>query len=311
MTYTVRRSWLIVPAHNAQALPEAANSKADVVVLDLQDTVHESRKHEARANVHGAIDMMRDTGAEVFVRSDIDLMYADLDASVWRGLSGVVLPGATSVDQVHEADEILSKFEAERGAVKPPPVGQVREADDPRGPEQALEIHLSLDTGPGNWHAEELIRASDRVKSVSLGRADLVMDLREEPSGDLHLLPYLMQRLIVIAHATGVEPVGAWWRASSRGLVASCDDTLEAATTGRLAGFRGALCMRANQVKALNRGFTPSASEIESYSVSLQADDSTPPLAEIASGVITWANSCAARDEAGELVRGQSQSASD
>ncbi len=304
MTYTVRRSWLIVPAHDAGALAQAAASNADVVVLDLQDTVHESRKHEARANVHGAIDMMRDTGAEVFVRSDIDLMYADLDASVWRGLSGVVLPGATSVDQVHEADEILSKFEAERGAVKPPPVGQVREADDPRGPEQALEIHLSLDTGPGNWHAEELIRASDRVKSVSLGRADLVMDLREEPSGDLHLLPYLMQRLIIIANATGVEPVGAWWRATSRGLVASYDDTLEAAVTGRLAGFRGALCMRASQVAALNKGFTPSVAEVESHT-------DLAPTSEIASGVITWANACAARDEAGELVRGQSQSASD
>ena len=303
MTYTVRRSWLIAPAHNAEALSEAAESKADVVVLDLQDTVHESRKHEARANVRGAIGAMRDAGSEVFVRSDVELMYADLDASVWRGLSGVVLPGVTSVDQVHEADDILATFEAERGVVKPPPVGQVREADDPRGPEQALEIHLSLDTGPGNWHAEDLIRASDRVKSVSLGRADLVMDLREEPSGDLHLLPYLMQRLIVIANATGVEPVGAWWRATSRGLVASCDDTLEAALTGRLAGFRGALCMRANQVNALNRGFTPSASEIERHTA-------LSPTSEISSGVVAWANACATRDEAGEMVRGQSRSAS-
>ena len=303
MTYAVRRSWLIAPAHDNRALSEAAGSGADVVVLDLQDTVHESRKHEARANVREAIGRMRDAGSEVLVRSDFELMYADFDASVWRGLSGVVLPGITSVDQVREADCLLAKFEAERGVVKPPPVGQVREADDPRGPEQALEIHLSLDTGPGNWHAEDLIRASDRVKSVSLGRADLVMDLREEPSGDLHLLPYLMQRLIIIAKATGVEPVGAWWRATSRGLVASYDDTLEAALTGRLAGFRGALCMRAYQVEALNRGFTPDAAEIECHAV-------LSPTSEISSGVIAWANACATRDEAGELVRGQSQSES-
>ena len=306
MIQTVRRSWLIVPAHNAQAISEAADSRADVIVLDLQDTVHERRKHEARANVRDTIDTMRDAGSEVFVRSDVELVYADFEASVWRGLSGVVLPGVTSVDQVREADELLSMFEAERGVVKPPPVGQVREADDPRGPEQALEIHLSLDTGPGNWHAEKLIRASDRVKSVSLGRTDLVMDLREEPSGDLHLLPYLMQRLVVIANATGVEPVGAWWRATSRGLVASYDDTLEAATTGRAAGFRGALCMRPHQVEALNRGFTPSASEIESHSVSLQSDGPST-LAEISSGVLAWADACTARDQAGELVRGQSR----
>ena len=306
MIQTVRRSWLIVPAHNAQAISEAADSRADVIVLDLQDTVHERRKHEARANVRDTIDTMRDAGSEVFVRSDVELMYADFDASVWRGLSGVVLPGVTSSDQVRKADEILSKFEVARGVVKPPPVGQVREADDPRGPEQALEIHLSLDTGPGNWHAEKLIRASDRVKSVSLGRADLVMDLREEPSGDLHLLPYLMQRLVVVANATGVEPVGAWWRATSRGLVASYDDTLDAVTTGRAAGFRGALCMRPHQVEALNRGFTPSASEIESHSVSLQSDGPST-LAEISSGVLAWADACTARDQVGELVRGQSR----
>ena len=306
MIQTVRRSWLIVPAHNAQAISEAADSRADVIVLDLQDTVHEHRKHEARANVRDTIDTMRDAGSEVFVRSDVELMYADFDASVWRGLSGVVLPGVTNSDQVRKADEILSKFEAVRGVVKPPPVGQVREADDPRGPEQALEIHLSLDTGPGNWHAEKLIRASDRVKSVSLGRADLVMDLREEPSGDLHLLPYLMQRLVVVANATGVEPVGAWWRATSRGLVASYDDTLEAATTGREVGFRGALCMTPHQVEALNWGFTPSASEIQSHSVSIQSDGPST-LAEISSGVLAWADACTARDQVGELVRGQSR----
>ncbi len=304
MTYTVRRSWLIVPAHNDEALSAAAESGADVVVLDLQDTVHESRKHDARANVRGAIETMREAGSEVFVRSDVELMYADLDASVWRGLSGVVLPGVTRVEQVREADEILTQFEAERGVVKPPPVGEVREADDPRGPEQALEIHLSLDTGPGNWHAEELIRASDRVRSVSLGRADLVMDLREEPTGDLHLLPNLMQRLIIIANATGVEPVGAWWRATSRGLVASYDDTLQAAVTGRLAGFRGALCMRVSQVDALNKGFTPSELEVESHAALSSASD-------ISSTVVSWADACAARDEARQLVRSQSQSVTD
>ena len=251
----IRRSWLIVAAHDGDALADAASCGADVIVLDLQDTVHDSRKHEARANVRDAIGAMRDAGSEVFVRSDVELLYADLDASVWRGLSGVILPGVTDAGRVREADALLSKFESERGVVKPPPIGEVREADDPRGPEQALEIHLSLDTGAGNWNADKLIRASSRVKSVSLGRADLTMDLREEPSGDLHLLPYLMQRLIIVANAAGVVPVGAWWRATSRGLSASYEDTLTAALTGKLAGFKGGLCMKPHQVAALNEGY--------------------------------------------------------
>lgn len=256
MRETFRRSWLIVSAYDEGLIEESGSADADVVVLDLQDTVHDNNKHDARGNVRNAIGYLRERGSEVFIRSDIELLYADLKASVWRGLSGVVLPGVTSKDQVQDASQILSDLESERGVMKPPPIGEVREADDPRGPEHALEIHLALDTGRGNWDAEKLIQASDRVRSISLGRADLVMDLRPEPSGDLHLMPYLMQRLIIIANATGVEPVGAWWRAGSRGLVAPYDDTLEAAITGLKAGFKGAMCMRTHQVDALNRGFS-------------------------------------------------------
>ena len=182
-------------------------------------------------------------------------------------------------------------------------MGEVREADDPRGPEQALEIHLSLDTGPANWHAEKLIQASDRIQSISLGRADLKMDLREEPSGDLHLLPYLMQRLIVIANALGVEPVGAWWRATSRGLTASYNDTLKAAITGRQAGFRGALCMKTDQVAALNTGFTPSDEEVRQARAVMDAGPAHTPMATIASNTLEWSDACALRDRAAALVR--------
>ena len=310
MKLQIRRSWQIVPAHDADAVLEATESSADVVVLDLQDTVHDRRKHRARENIRDATSRIRSRGAEVFVRVDVELMYADLAASVWRGLTGVVLPGVTSADEVRGADQILGQLEAERGVVKPAPVGEVREADDPRGHEQALEIHLCLDTGRGNWDAIELIQASDRVKSVSLGRADLVMDLREEPSGDLHLMPYLMQRLVVIANATGVQPIGAWWRATSRGLVASYDQTLEAAKAGRQGGFWGALCMKAHQVDALNKGFAPSAEEMAWATATVKAfaesngqptvvvdgETTDAPHAAIAAKVLEWAEACRVRD---------------
>jgi citrate lyase beta subunit len=90
---------------------------------------------------------------------------------------------------------------------------------------------------------------------VTLGRAELVMDLRPEPSGEIHLMPYLMQRLIIIAGAAGVAPIGAWWRAPDRGLLATPEHTLQAAQRGRAIGFKGAMCLRANQVDPLNRAY--------------------------------------------------------
>jgi citrate lyase subunit beta/citryl-CoA lyase len=176
-------------------------------------------------------------------------------------------------------------------------------------PEQALELHLCLDTGRGNWDAVGLIQASPRVQSISLGRADLVMDLRQEPSGDLHLMPYLMQRLIIIANATGVQPIGAWWRATSRGLMASHDDTLTAAFTGRQAGFKGALCLQAQQVAALNQGFTPTTADIahatavldtwadgRGRGVFLDGAYIDAAQAAIATNLLTWATACEGRE---------------
>ena len=296
MRNRVQRSWLIAPANDDARLTAAADSGADVVVLDLQDTVHETKKHEARARVKTAISEMRARKSEVYVRCDPELLYADFDASVWRGLHGVVLPGLTTADEVREADRLLGEFEASRGVVRPPPMDDILEADDPRGPEQALEIHLCLDTGRANWDAEDLITASDRVRSVSLGRADLTMDLREEPSGDLHLLPYLNQRLIIVANACGVQPVGAWWRATSRGLAASPPDTMRAAVDGRRAGFRGALCMRADQARALNEGFTPTADELAQARSAVSDPDADADRRAFALDTLAWAEACQARD---------------
>jgi citrate lyase subunit beta/citryl-CoA lyase len=109
----------------------------------------------------------------------------------------------------------------------------------------------------------DIARASPRFWGLTLGRADLVMDLRPEPSGELHLMPYLMQRLITIANAAGLVPLGAWWRAPARGLFANPEDTYHAAVRGRHIGFKGALCLRPNQVEPLNRGFSPEAAEVE------------------------------------------------
>jgi citrate lyase subunit beta / citryl-CoA lyase len=271
----VRRSWLLIPADRADLVERCDTFGADVVVLDLEDRVHDARKPVARAGIRDAIERARHGGSEVFVRCDLELLYADLEASVWRGLQGVILPKVTSVEQVREAEDLLAHFEAARGVMQAGLIHDINEFDAPRSLDTALEIHLSVENARGNHTIVDLLQSSGRVRSVSLGRADLVMDLRGEPDGELHLMPFLMQRLILVANAHGVTPIGAWWQASSRGLRANAEDTERSARLGRLAGFKGALCVEPEQVAALNRGFTP-------------LDEDAPE----------WAEACRARDEA-------------
>jgi citrate lyase subunit beta/citryl-CoA lyase len=229
-----------------ERLVQAHRAGADVVVLDLAELVAEQDKPAAREGVRAALDTVQAGGAEVFAQVDAALLYADLHASVWPGLSGVVISRPESPQHIAEAEALLSQLEAARGL-----------------PPQALEIVAALETAPGNHEAYHISTASPRVWGLTLGRADLVMDLRPEPSGEIHLMPYLMQRLITVAGATGVTPLGAWWRAPDRGLLATPDNTYHAARRGRAIGFKGAMCLLDNQVEPLNRGYTPTAVEVE------------------------------------------------
>jgi citrate lyase subunit beta/citryl-CoA lyase len=269
----VRRSWLLIPGHRSDLVGHADTFDADVVVFDLEDLVHDGRKPAARENVRAGIDRARQGGAEVFVRCDLELLYADLQASVWRGLQGIILPKVTKLAQIREAEDILTHFESERGVMQAGLLHEVNEFDEPRSVDNSLEVHLSLENAAGNQAALELLESSRRVRSVSLGRADLVMDLRGEPNGELHLMPFLLQRLVVLANVAGVSPIGAWWQGNSRGMRASAADTERSARLGRQAGFKGALCVEPEQVAALNRGFTPARNEDAELAAACQARD--------------------------------------
>ncbi len=245
MDGSIRRSWLLVPSDGVGQVEQAATSAADVIVLDLMEFVPEAMKPAAREGLPEAIRGVAQGGAEVFAQVDKELLYADLSAAVWPGLRGILMPRLETSQEVAEADGLLTQLEDKRG-FRP----------------GTLQIVAVLDTAKGNNNAIEIARASHRIWGLTLGRADLVMDLRPEPSGELHLMPFLMQRLITVANAAGVVPLGAWWRAPARGLVANADDTHDAAVRGRHMGFKGALCLREHQVEPLNRGFTPTHSEI-------------------------------------------------
>ena len=236
----MRRSWLLVPMSKPEQIAQAPRSGADVIVLDLVELVAEDDKHAAREKVHAVIHTVQAGGAEVFAQIDPESLDADLHAGVWPGLSGIVVSRAESPEQIVEIEALLSRLENERGV-----------------PPDTVKIVAALETDRGNHAAYDISRASRRVWGLTLGRADLVMDLRPEPSGEIHLMLYLMQRLIVIARAVGVTPIGAWWRAPDRGLLATPENTDHAAQRGRAIGFKGAMCLRANQVEPLNRVFTP------------------------------------------------------
>src|SRR5579859_4619302 len=99
----IARSWLLVNAMRPDSFGEAAASRADAVILDIEDAVDPSHKDEARENV---IKWLRAGGqAWVRVNDATSPFWAD-DLAGLRGtpgLLGVMLAKTESSDQVTES----------------------------------------------------------------------------------------------------------------------------------------------------------------------------------------------------------------
>ena len=119
MREVVRRSWLIVPCDDAAQVEQAAASAADAVVLDLTEFVPECRKPAAREHLAETIAALARGDAEVFVQVDKELLYADLSAAVWPGISGILMPHLESPQEVSEADGLLLQVCATRHIRRP------------------------------------------------------------------------------------------------------------------------------------------------------------------------------------------------
>ena len=88
-----RRSWMVVPAHDPEAVARLLESRPDVAVLDLEYSVPPKSKDSARAGLAALLRTVAQDGAEVFVRIDRDTRWADVRAAVHRGITGIVFPG--------------------------------------------------------------------------------------------------------------------------------------------------------------------------------------------------------------------------
>lgn len=304
--HKIRRSWLLTPMSQPERIAAAPDSAADVIVLDLVEFVAESDKPASRDAVPDAIGDVKRGGAELFVQVDPELLLADLRAAMWPGVDGVVVSRVASAPQIRQADALITQLESQRGMLP-----------------GSVAIVASLETAQGNHNGFEIATASPRVWGLTLGRADLVMDLRPEPSGEIHLMQYLMQRLITLASATGKAPLGAWWRAPDRGLLATPENTMAAAQRGRAIGFQGSFCVLENQVAPLNDGFTPDAAEVaaardlcEAYAAAVQSGTNavavmeapnlrilTPDIVSQAANLLALADACATRERFKDAAR--------
>lgn len=239
MSARVQRSMLILPVNNPRFVEKAYLRGADAIVLDLEDALPPAEKESAREFVKDAIEMAGRGGADVLVRvnNEPSLLDGDLESAVYPGLHGIFLPKVETGNQVASVAERISRLENDR-----------------RIEAEHVKLSLHIESPRGLLRLQEIISASPRVESMSIGVDDYCLELGIEPSEEGSELYFPLSTLVTVCKAEGISPLGVV------GTVAGYKDTVafeQAAQRGREIGCTGAFCIHPNQVSVLNRVFSP------------------------------------------------------
>src|SRR5262245_31799619 len=109
----IARTLLFVPANRERMVARALEAPADVITLDLEDSVPPNAKAAAREGVRASIEQLKAAGKRVHVRVnhlDTGLTRDDLAAAVGEGLDGILFPKAESAAQIRELDVLIREM---------------------------------------------------------------------------------------------------------------------------------------------------------------------------------------------------------
>ncbi|MBD0860364.1 CoA ester lyase [Gordonia sp. zg691] len=246
------RSFLFVPGDSEKKLGKIADSTADAVILDLEDSVSPSRKHLARRLVADFIDDF-DTarGPQLWVRiNPLDTQSAleDLAAVVAPKPAGIMIPKVPGPSEVLRLHHYLEALEVAHGI----PLGSVRvlpvATETPVAPFRLGDYATAGITRLYGltWGAEDL--------SAALGASTNVTD-----TGEWAMTYQLVRSMTLMgARAADVEAVETLF------VDIRDDDGLAASSRrARAEGFSGRIAIHPAQVDTINSAFTPSADEVE------------------------------------------------
>jgi citrate lyase subunit beta/citryl-CoA lyase len=229
------RSLLFVPADSERKIARALASGADVVILDLEDSVAAANKQAARRLAAEVLGSQRRAGPMLIVRVNglgSGLAEADLEAVMPAGPDGLMQP------KTRKGEDVKALAAMTGGGNLP-------------------IIAIATETARALFGIETYLDAVPPLAGLTWGAEDLSSDLGAGSSRDETgrlTDPYRLARTLCLigARAAGLEPIDTVYvnYRDRDGLEAEC----RAAARD---GFTGKLAIHPDQVEPINRAFTP------------------------------------------------------
>ena len=165
------RCQLFGPGSRPALFAKMAASAADVINLDLEDSVAPDDKPSARAAVIAAISAV-DWGAKTLsVRInglDTPFWYRDVvDLLEQAGdrLDQIMIPKVGCAADVYAVDALVTAVERAKGRARP------------------ISFEVIIESAAGICHVEEIAAASPRLQAISLGAADFAASMGMQTTG--------------------------------------------------------------------------------------------------------------------------------
>jgi citrate lyase subunit beta/citryl-CoA lyase len=243
------RSLLFVPGDSPRKFEKAASAGADVLILDLEDSVAPAQKPEARTHVSSLLESPTSRDWSFFVRVnalDTGLTLSDLRAVVRPGLDGILVPKSNGAQDILQLGHYLDVLEAQTGIE----AGTVK------------ILVVATETPAAMFALGSYSPAHPRLIGLTWGAEDLSASIgatgnKDEAGG--WSFPYKMARAqcLFAAAAANVAPIDTLYVdfRDQTGLAADCQ-------IARRDGFTGRIAIHPDQVAVINACFSPSDADI-------------------------------------------------
>ena len=256
------RCQLFGPGSRTALFEKMASSAADVINLDLEDSVAPSDKDSARANVIQAIGDVDWGNKTLSVRiNGLDTPYwyrdvVDLLEQAGERLDQIMIPKVGCEGDIYAVDALVTAIETAKGRNK------------------KIDFEVIIESAAGIAHVEEIAAASPRMAAMSLGAADFAasMGMQTTGIGGTQANYYMLHE--------GQQHWSDPWHWAQAAIVAACrthgvlpvdgpfgnfsDDDGYRAQARRSAtlGMVGKWAIHPKQIALANEVFTPSAEAV-------------------------------------------------
>ena len=238
----VWRSLMYCPVNVEKYVDKAHTRGADVIQLDLEDSVPVSEKAGARKLVEKAAARVRRGGADVVVRFNQPLSQAvrDIEHSICLDVDALACTKIGGASHIQLLDELVSELEEKRGMT----VGHT-------------QFIVMIETADAFFQIRDIVRASKRIVACNLGGEDFALDNNMQPTGEALLYP--KQQMIFAANTVGIIPLGFIDSIAGFG---DWEAFRKMVRRSRDFGFKGAGCIHPGQVAIINQEYTPGEAEV-------------------------------------------------